>query len=114
MNTIPLSPGARQSDPETSHAGERRSRLRATSQAARLLWMYRYADRTDDEAAVLAGLTKHPGCCWWKRTSDLRAAAMITPTGQERESSITGEMRMVCSITEAGRALLATWEAPEL
>lgn len=96
-------PGARNTDPATSHAAAENVAFRSGSHRARLLDVYGDRDNwdglTDEEAAIRAGLS--PRSCWWKRCSELRALGMIAPTGETRESS-AGEHGQVCAITADG------------
>ena len=98
----------RSTDPATSAKAARSVAVRAGSQAAKLLAVYAAhitrGDLTDDEAADHAGLLVIPGCCWWHRCSDLRDRGLIAPTGS-RISTLTGEERMTCKITDAGWSL---------
>jgi len=101
-------PRARASDPSTSHRGAASVKYRAGSQKARLTAAYRRAagPLTDDEAAGLAGLLSMPGCCWWHRCSDLREDGVIEKVGERKSTTgRTNEVVMVCTLTDAGRAL---------
>ena len=104
---------ARHTDPATSHDGARSVTVRAGSQKARLLAAYAAADPangtgtgglTDDEAAVAAGLDR---ACFWKRCGELREDGLIRDTGYSARGPLHGESRMVCTITAAGRAVVA-------
>jgi hypothetical protein len=105
---------ARHTDPATSHDAARSVTVRAGSQKARLLSAYAAAFHalvighrtdmalTDDEAAVMAGLTRS---CFWKRCGELREDGLIMDTGRTRLGPLHGEHRMACAITDAGRAV---------
>lgn len=89
---------ARTDDPETSKAAVP-PKIRRTSQKARLLHAYAFADEhgidpqgiqppraleeprtrglTNHEAGVLSGLVTLPGCCYWHRCGDLLRDGMI-------------------------------------
>jgi hypothetical protein len=98
---------SRRDDPGTSAAGAESVSLRATGQKAMLLIEYYKAGEplTDEEAAREAGLLDRPGCCWWHRSTDLRKDGLIRDAGTTKKSFRTGEERMVCEITDAGRSI---------
>lgn len=95
---------ARSGDSETSRLGAESVAMRSSSQKGILLAIYAKVSEplTDDEAAERSGLLAKPGCCWWHRSADLRHDGLIVKVGQRR-SNLTGEERMTCVITEAGR-----------
>ena len=96
---------ARSTDPITSHEAALSVTVRAGSQQAQLLQAYADAGAlglTDDEAGVNTGLAAKPGCCWWKRCSELRQAGYIVPIGNVTRLSRAGENQQVCGITNAG------------
>lgn len=96
---------ARHTDPATSHDGARSVTVRAGSQKARLLAQYAaagYHGLTDDEAAIDAYLTHS---CYWKRCGELREDGLIASAGFSRRGPLHHEDRMVCVITDAGRAV---------
>lgn len=109
--SIPEHHQSRIDDPPTSKAGAKSVKIRANSQMAQLLTVYLFAfgsELTDDQAAHASGLWFKNGCCWWKRCSDLRALGLIESVGSGI-SPFTGEERMTCQITEAGRKLAFTF-----
>ena len=81
---------ARDKDPLTSHKGHDRIAPKRGSQCATLLSVYlAYPDGlTDREAGERSGVPSS-----WKRSSDLRKAGHIVPTGEERDG------QMVCRPT---------------
>lgn len=92
-----------------------RARGRAPNQKVRLLVAYRdAADRgvdglNDEEAAELAELGARS--CWWKRCGELRDDHLIErPADLRTRAGSAGVERIVCMITEAGRAYLAAME----
>lgn len=120
--------GARRTDPATSKAADRVMVHRAGSQIVRLLAAYRdhaacdgaTAEQglTDSEARAIADLPVRS--CYWKRCSVLRAEGLIAPvevgpdgaTPFTRPDVDTGEPRIVCTITPAGRTYLERVMAP--
>ena len=97
----------RDHDPVTSVMAAANVTCRARSQKWLLLVCYTQAGEqglTDEEAGIRSGL-KDRGANYWRRCSDLRAMGLIQPTGEKRISTM-GELRMVCRITAAGRAVL--------
>ena len=99
----PVIPAARATDPPTSNDGIHDVVVRAGSQQRKLLLAYasRPMGLTAEEAGEIAGLNV-PGCCYWRRCSNLLAEGLIEDTFQEREAS-TGSMQRVCSLTAKGR-----------
>lgn len=105
----------RTTDPQTSRDGARSFVMRAGSQRARLLAAYADWDvvgLTDAEAAEHAGLRDQVGCCWWKRCSELRQAGYIADTEMTRTDPHTMEERMVCLVTDKGKAAAAKLNQP--
>lgn len=102
----PVVPAARTTDPSTSNDGIHDVLPRAGSQQYKLLLAYgsRPLGLTNEEAAEIAGLNV-PGCCWWKRCSDLLQAGLIEDTFTERTAS-TGSAQRVCAITEKGKRVI--------
>lgn len=99
-------PAVRKSDPASSRAGAESIKVRRGSQRAKMLRAYlNVEDATDDESGAISGLSLNPKCCYWKRASELRAAGLIEPTGEYRNSR-AGEKQMVCRITELGRSIV--------
>lgn len=124
---------ARNTDPETSHIAGERARRRAIPQRDLLLLAYLRAgvpspfagDRhvgglTDEEAGIMTGLIEKPGCCYWKRCSELRQENLITVAYIETvqydgnynryirtpltRTSRAGEQQQVCVLTQDGEA----------
>jgi len=107
--------GARSTDPETSQAAGEAVRVRAGTQQAKLLAAFAAATvgLTDEQAGMISGLSALPGCCYWKRCSELRALGLIEVIeGQTRESR-AGQKQRVSRITERGRALNVRLRAPK-
>jgi hypothetical protein len=116
--TEPRPGRARGSDPQTSHNAGRSVARRAGSQQHRLLAVYADAARdltrgyvgsagglTDSEARAWARLPARS--CYWKRCSELRQDGLVEVLdGITRPDVETGEARVVCRITDAGRAVL--------
>jgi hypothetical protein len=99
-------PAVRKTDPGTSSAGAKSVSFRKGAQKQILLEAYsKVEDATDDQAGQLSGLADNPKCCYWKRSSELRAAGLIEPTGEWRNGR-SGEKQMVCRITNLGRSVL--------
>lgn len=97
-------PLARATDPATSHEGARAVRLRASSQAAKLLRCYAAAGErgmTSEEAGIAAGLAI-PGCSYWRRVSYLAEHGLIEQTDETRTSG-AGCAQRVLRITDDGR-----------
>lgn len=105
LDDLPL---FRATDPPTSRAGAGDVRLRLGSQQAQLLAAYAAEPNglTNEQAGILSGLASKPGCCYWKRCSELRHKGFLRDTGRTAEAS-TGSLQMVCEITKAG---LAEWD----
>jgi hypothetical protein len=96
---------ARTTDPATSKKGAADVRPRAGSQKAVLLRAFALAGPhglTDEEAGYVSHLADDPRCGYWKRCSELRAAGLIAPTGEERTGR-TGSAQAVHALTELGR-----------
>ena len=93
-------------------AGAQDVAKRAPSQSLRLLQAYSVAQAgyTSEEAAKRTGLIDKPGCCYWKRCSELREQGYIREhkiagrTLTRRADS--GSQQIVCVITDEGRELL--------
>jgi hypothetical protein len=103
-------PAARKSDPETSKLAGININFRAGSQRAMLLNAYFHADErglTDEEAGMFTGLVQKRGCCYWKRSSELRQLHLIEPTGDTRRS-LAGQEQQVCVITADGKEVIET------
>ena len=101
-------PAARHGDPLTSHVAGVNAQVRAGSQKAALLAEYAQhplLGLTDEQAGLETGLAGKPGCCYWKRCSELRQAGLIRVTSEKRESR-AGEMQQVCVITGEGLKLI--------
>ncbi|MGV8973209.1 MAG: hypothetical protein ACOH10_12880 [Rhodoglobus sp.] len=103
----------RTGDHTTSAAGARDVALRAGTQAHRLLVAYEIHSSvglTDEEAAGRAELL---GSCYWKRCGELREDALIETIpgtghdGVRTRVGSAGTARIVCRITDAGRAVLS-------
>jgi hypothetical protein len=121
---------ARNTDPQTSHAAGENVRRRALPQRDLLLLAYLRAGSpspfagdgwvgglTDEEAGILTGLIEKPGCCYWKRCSELRQEGLIEvftasqpdQTGHYQRVPLTrisraGEQQQVCVLTADGAA----------
>lgn len=102
MRIIP----SRNTDPETSHLGEKDVAMRADSQKYKLLQAYATHGRMNSEhAAQLAGL--NPLSCFWKRCSELCLdMGYLYDTGKTQVGR-AGSARIVYEITDRGRAALA-------
>lgn len=98
---------ARRGDPATSKAGARSVAFRAGSQKARLLVAFASSPVPicDADAARYADLLK-PGICYWKRCGELREDGLLERTGEEVESSVTGEQVPTSRLTEKGRTMV--------
>lgn len=101
-------PTAHPYDPQTSVMAGANVQMRVGSQ--RWLLLAKYAEHrllglTDEQAGLYTGLADKPGCCYWKRCSELRDLKMIKPTDEKRLSR-AGEFQRVCVITEQGLAVL--------
>jgi hypothetical protein len=95
---------ARRTDPETSAAAARR--LRPDSAKAALLKRYYLFDLTDEQAAEQAGLDLYTAS---KRCADLRRDGFVEAVGFAAGAS--GNDRMVCRITDAGRSAVFMFAA---
>lgn len=101
---------SRSTDPRTSAKAEP-SPIRANTQRHLLLESYtkdaagRQNGLTDEQAMELAVGVRHDSE-YAKRCSELRAAGLIIDTGKDRPGN-AGTDRIVCQITELGRAELA-------
>ena len=101
----------RKTDPETSKIASIGAIKRRPSQQVLLLKAYALnvvngnKGLTDEMAGIYTNLASKPGCCYWKRCSELRAKGFIKPTG-EHSLSRAGELQMVCHITLEGTAFL--------
>lgn len=92
----------RATDPETSRKGAKDVLFRRNSQLAKLLDTYwRHASLTNYEAGQISGLATKPGCCYWKRCSELLHMGLIAPTGETRLMP-TGSEQAVHKITPQG------------
>lgn len=115
----------RTGDHATSVAGAHAVAFRAGSQSHRLLAGYEAAGNTkhiggddygftDEEAAEWAGLLRS---CYWKRCGELRQDGLIevipqpSPDGVLTRIGSAGSPRIVCRITDEGRARLARLSA---
>lgn len=105
------SPGARTSDPETSHRAAAAIKLRAGTQRTILLqsfaldWSAGGNGLTDEEAMERTeGVSASSE--YAKRCSELREAGWIAPTGAHRKGN-SGADRIVSQLTELGRAALS-------
>lgn len=87
----------RTEDPETSVRAAQR--LKPWSAKSLLLQKYYVADLTDEQAAEQTGLSLYTAS---KRCADLRRDGLIEAIGLREGAS--GNDRMVCRITDAGRA----------
>lgn len=92
----------RTDDKPTSVAGAASVALRAGTQKARLLEVYRQGPATDEEAAARAGLLRS---CYWKRCGELREDGLIKATGETRVGE-AGVSREVCALTPSGVEVL--------
>ena len=101
-------PMARNTDPATSHNGARSVTIRKNSQKHELLAVFartehRFTGLTSWDAGELSGLADRPGCCYWKRISELAADGYLEPIGTRRVA--TGEEQRVYRITDKGRSV---------
>ena len=97
-------PMARKYDPATSKIAGIGAGRRGPAHKAILLEAYQQAGAqglTDEEAGRITGLNLKPGCCYWKRCSELRKLGLIRPNGETR-ISLAGEQQQVCVVVEAG------------
>lgn len=98
---------ARATDPETSKAAARDVRLRASSQAAKLLRCFAAAGErgmTSEEAGIAAGLAI-PGCCYWRRVTYLAEHGLLEAINATRMSG-AGSAQRVLAITPEGRRVV--------
>jgi hypothetical protein len=91
---------ARQSDPVTSKRSA--ARIRPAGIKASLLAAYAKHPLTDEQAAAIVGVDLYMAT---KRCSDLRRDLLVEPIGFRPGAS--GSDRMLCAITETGRAALS-------
>lgn len=105
-----IGPGARSSDPDTSHMGVDDIKLRAGSHRARILLAYKDGRALTDDQAALDVADMPENSCWWKRCSELRQGLYIEPTGKIVVSRRSDSSRMTCVITERGLDALARIE----
>lgn len=112
--TATKTPGARNTDPETSHKGSADAAVRSGSQRYQLLeaFVAHPAGLTSWEAAKHAKLMKR-SCCYWKRVSELHADGFLTTihhskTGEPltRPNPDTGSAQQVLKVTTEGRVAL--------
>lgn len=114
--TIP----ARSTDPHTSHAATTAIRVKAGTQRHRLLAAFAQdaaeAGLTDEEAADLADGVPYRSE-FAKRCSELRMAGFIElclyagTSSPVTRKGVAGQERIVCQITDAGRAAVRRAEA---
>jgi hypothetical protein len=102
----------RATDPDTSREAASQISRRATHLRA-VLAAFASGDRTDVEAARIAGLERVEAT---RRASELRNTNLIEPVHDQNGALVTrllptNRRGMVCRITEAGRAALAGKEA---
>mgnify|MGYP003647450358 CR=1 FL=1 len=101
----------RNQDPESSKIASVGAVKRRPSQQVLLLKIYALnvvagnKGLTDEMAGIYSNLASKPGCCYWKRCSELRAKGFIKPTG-EHSLSRANELQMICRITPLGSAFL--------
>jgi hypothetical protein len=106
----------RNTDPVTSKsAGESVSKRRPSQQVVLLRAyginaMNGHQGLTDEMAGIYTNFIRKPGCCYWKRCSELRAKGYIKPTGEFRVSA-AGEQQRVCRITLEGATFLTSLDA---
>jgi hypothetical protein len=113
---------ARNTDPTTSHLAGEGARRRALSQHDILILTHYehghprqlgFSDviiggLTDEEAGIKSGLREKPGCCYWKRCSELRQQGILTVVYIEEWDEVmtrmsqAGEQQQVCTLTEKG------------
>jgi hypothetical protein len=103
----PTSPGVRNADPRTSGQAVP-GVMRRGSQ--RHLLLRSYAERAPesgltDEEAMERAVGVNPNSEYATRCSELRNAGWIEDTGEDRKGN-SGTPRIVCRITDAGRAEL--------
>lgn len=106
----------RKTDPVTSKVAGESVKKRRPSQQVILLRAYAInaingrEGLTDEMAGVYTNLVRKPGCCYWKRCSELRAKGFITPTGEYRLSAAK-ELQRLCRITIEGASFLTSLDA---
>jgi len=112
---------ARNTDPETSHAAGDGARRRALPQRDILILTHYQSGYprqlgftdviigglTDEEAGIMSGLREKPGCCYWKRCSELRQNGMLEVVYMDEyepltRMSLAGERQQVCGLTLQG------------
>lgn len=112
---------ARNTDPQTSHAAGEGARRRALSQHDILILTHYEKGHprqlgftdviigglTDEEAGIMSGLREKPGCCYWKRCSELRQQGLLEVVYMNEWEALTrtsqaGEQQQVCTLTQAG------------
>jgi hypothetical protein len=110
-------PGARKSDPLTSHMAAAEVHIRAGSQQWKLLEAFAkhpLRGLTDEEAGIETKLDQIKRCCYWKRCSELRQAGLIRASETETRLSTANKEQQVSYITEAGKrqleVLSGEWE----
>ncbi len=102
-----IGPGARTSDPITSHMAADEIKITAGKQRTRILYSYQYGYALlDREAAEMADVD--PESCWWKRSSELRQGGFIQVVGIRvgRRKALAH----TCQITSKGLAALGMLE----
>lgn len=103
-----LLPTARPYGAQTSAMAGANVQMRVGSQRWILLAKYaehRLLGLTDEQAGLYTGLADKPGCCYWKRCSELRELGMIKVTDEKRMSR-AGEFQRVCVISADGLSVL--------
>jgi|SRR4051812_31098495 hypothetical protein len=101
MRVIP----SRNTDPDTSHDGEKDVAMRANSQKMKLLNVYdTYGPMNSEHAARMAGISMRS--CFWKRCSELDLDMGFLEDTGKREPGDAGSARIVYEITDKGRAYL--------
>lgn len=97
----------RNTDPGTSRAAGVSVRIRAGSQRHSVLLAFALGgDLTAEDAGRLSGLDQKPGCCYWKRVSELLAGGFLEETGEQRKSR-AGENQRVLRIFACGKDEIA-------
>lgn len=99
----PVVPAARVTDPETSNSGIADVLSRSGSQQYRLLLAYgsRPLGLIAEQAAEIAGLNV-PGCCYWKRISEMLAEGLLEDTFKVQQAS-TGSSQRILALSARGR-----------
>jgi len=104
-------PSVRTSDPETSRDAARSVGLRRGSQREKILSVFVHNFPTDGlssfDAGRISGLAARPGCCYWKRVSELAQMGHIAPVGRKRNPE-TGEDQTTYRVTALG---VEQWKA---